>query len=83
VDKIVEIKKIYEKYLAHLYEGVVINNFELVRTYKLNEQKEWVDDLYAVFMTIKNNTDEEIYLPDVEKKLRPLFGYEVNVIFSN
>jgi hypothetical protein len=82
VDKIVEIKKIYEKYLAHLYEGVVINNFELVRTYKLNEQKEWVDDLYAVFMTIKNNTDKQIYLPDVERKLKPLFGYEVVVNFS-
>jgi hypothetical protein len=82
VDKIVEIKKIYEKYLAHLYEGVVINNFELVRTYKLNEQKEWVDDLYAVFMTIKNNTDKQIYLPDVERKLKPLFGYEVIVNFS-
>ena len=73
MDKIVEIKKIYEKYLASLYEGVVINNFELVRTYKLNEQKEWVDDFYAVFMTIKNNTDTQIYLPDVERKLRPLF----------
>jgi hypothetical protein len=82
VDKIVEIKKIYEKYLAHLYEGVVINNFELVRTYKLNEQKEWVDDLYAVFMTIKKNTDEEIYSHEVERKLRPLFGHEVNVNFS-
>jgi len=82
VDKIVEIKKIYEKYLAHLYEGVVINNFELVRTYKLNEQKEWVDDFYTVFMTIKNNTDKEIYLPDVERKLKPLFGYEVIVNFS-
>jgi len=82
VDKIVEIKKIYEKYLAHLYEGVVINNFELVRTYKLNERKEWVDDLYAVFMTIKNNTDKQIYLPDVERKLKPLFGYEVVVNFS-
>jgi Tol biopolymer transport system component len=82
VDKIVEIKKIYEKYLAHLYDGVVINNFELVRTYKLNEQKEWVDDLYAVFMTIKNNTDKQIYLPDVERKLKPLFGYEVVVNFS-
>ena len=82
MDKIVEIKKIYEKYLANLYEGVVINNFELVRTYKLNEQKEWVDDLYAVFMTIKNNTDKQIYLPDVERKLKPLFGYEVIVNFS-
>ena len=82
MDKIVKIKKIYEKYLAHLYEGVVINNFELVRTYKLNEQKEWVDDFYAVFMTIKNNTDKEIYLPDVERKLKPLFGYEVIVNFS-
>ena len=82
MDKIVEIKKIYEKYLAHLYKGVVINNFELVRTYKLNEQKEWVDDFYAVFMTIKNNTDKEIYLPDVERKLKPLFGYEVIVNFS-
>ena len=82
MDKIVEIKKIYEKYLAHLYEGVVINNFELVRRYKLNEQKEWVDDLYAVFMTIKNNTDKQIYLPDVERKLKPLFGYEVVVNFS-
>ena len=82
MDKIVEIKKIYEKYLAHLYEGVVINNFELVRTYKLNEQKEWVDDFYAVVMTIKNNTDKEIYLPDVERKLKPLFGYEVVVNFS-
>lgn len=82
MDKIVEIKKIYEKYLAYLYEGVVINNFELVRTYKLNEQKEWVDDLYAVFMTIKNNTDKQIYLPDVERKLKPLFGYEVVVNFS-
>ena len=82
MDKIVEIKKIYEKYLAHLYEGVVINNFELVRRYKLNEQKEWVDDFYAVFMTIKNNTDKEIYLPDVERKLKPLFGYEVIVNFS-
>lgn len=82
MDKIVEIKKIYEKYLAHLYDGVVINNFELVRTYKLNEQKEWVDDLYAVFMTIKNNTDKQIYLPDVERKLKPLFGYEVVVNFS-
>ena len=82
MDKIVEIKKIYEKYLANLYEGVVINNFELVRTYKLNEQKEWVDDLYAVFMTIKNNTDKQIYLPDVERKLKPLFGYEVVVNFS-
>ena len=82
MDKIVEIKKIYEKYLTHLYEGVVINNFELVRTYKLNEQKEWVDDFYAVFMTIKNNTDKEIYLPDVERKLKPLFGYEVIVNFS-
>lgn len=82
MDKIVEIKKIYEKYLAHLYDGVVINNFELVKTYKLNEQKEWVDDLYAVFMTIKNNTDKQIYLPDVERKLKPLFGYEVVVNFS-
>jgi hypothetical protein len=61
---------------------VVINDFELVRTYKLNEQKEWVDDLYAVFMTIKNNTDKQIYLPDVERKLKPLFGYEVVVNFS-
>jgi hypothetical protein len=82
VDKIVKIKKIYEKYIDHIYNGVVINNFELVRTYKLNEQKEWVDDFYAVFMTIKNNTDKEIYLPDVERKLRPLFGYEVIVNFS-
>lgn len=82
MDKIVEIRKIYEKYLAVKYEGVVINNFELVRTYKLNEQKEWVDDLYAVFMTIKNNTDKQIYLPDVERKLKPLFGYEVVVNFS-
>jgi hypothetical protein len=82
VDKIVEIKKIYEKYLAHLYNGVVITNFELVKTYKINEQNEWVDDLYAVFMTIKNNTDTQIYLPDVERKLRPLFGYEVIVNFS-
>lgn len=82
MDKIVEIKKIYEKYLAHLYDGVVINNFELVKTYKLNEHKEWVDDLYAVFMTIKNNTDKQIYLPDVERKLKPLFGYEVVVNFS-
>jgi hypothetical protein len=82
VDKIVKIKKIYEKYIDHIYNGVVINNFELVRTYKLNEQKEWVDDLYAVFMTIKNNTDKQIYLPDVERKLKPLFGYEVVVNFS-
>ena len=82
MDKIVKIKKIYEKYLDHIYNGVVINNFELVRTYKLNEQKEWVDDFYAVFMTIKNNTDKEIYLPDVERKLKPLFGYEVVVNFS-
>jgi len=82
VDKIVKIKKIYEKYIDHIYNGVVINNFELVRTYKLNEQKEWVDDLYAVFMTIKNNTDKQIYLPDVERKLKPLFGYEVIVNFS-
>ena len=82
MDKIVKIKKIYEKYLDHIYNGVVINNFELVRTYKLNEQKEWVDDLYAVFMTIKNNTDKQIYLPDVERKLKPLFGYEVVVNFS-
>ena len=82
MDKIVKIKKIYEKYIDHIYNGVVINNFELVRTYKLNEQKEWVDDLYAVFMTIKNNTDTQIYLPDVERKLRPLFGYEVIVNFS-
>jgi hypothetical protein len=82
VDKIVKIKKIYEKYIDHIYNGVVINNFELVRTYKLNEQKEWVDDFYAVFMTIKNNTDKEIYLPDVERKLKPLFGYEVIVNFS-
>ena len=82
MDKIVKIKKIYEKYLDHIYNGVVINNFELVRTYKLNEQKEWVDDLYAVFMTIKNNTDKQIYLPDVERKLKPLFGYEVIVNFS-
>ena len=82
MDKIVKIKKIYEKYLDHIYNGVVINNFELVRTYKLNEQKEWVDDFYAVFMTIKNNTDKEIYLPDVERKLKPLFGYEVIVNFS-
>ena len=82
MDKIVKIKKIYEKYIDHIYNGVVINNFELVRTYKLNEQKEWVDDLYAVFMTIKNNTDKQIYLPDVERKLKPLFGYEVIVNFS-
>ena len=82
MDKIVKIKKIYEKYLDHIYNGVVINNFELVRTYKLNEQKEWIDDLYAVFMTIKNNTDKQIYLPDVERKLKPLFGYEVIVNFS-
>ena len=82
MDKIVKIKKIYEKYIDHIYNGVVINNFELVRTYKLNEQKEWVDDLYAVFMTIKNNTDKQIYLPDVERKLKPLFGYEVVVNFS-
>ena len=82
MDKIVKIKKIYEKYLDHIYNGVVINNFELVRTYKLNEQKEWVDDFYTVFMTIKNNTDKEIYLPDVERKLKPLFGYEVIVNFS-
>jgi hypothetical protein len=82
VDKIVKIKKIYEKYIDHIYNGVVINNFELVRTYKLNEQKEWVDDFYTVFMTIKNNTDKEIYLPDVERKLKPLFGYEVIVNFS-
>lgn len=82
MDKIVKIKKIYEKYIDHIYNGVVINNFELVRTYKLNEQKEWVDDFYAVFMTIKNNTDKEIYLPDVERKLKPLFGYEVIVNFS-
>ena len=82
MDKIVKIKKIYEKYLDHIYNGVVINNFELVRTYKLNEQKEWVDDLYVVFMTIKNNTDKQIYLPDVERKLKPLFGYEVVVNFS-
>ena len=82
MDKIVKIKKIYEKYLDHIYNGVVINNFELVRTYKLNEQKEWVDDFYTVFMTIKNNTDKEIYLPDVERKLKPLFGYEVVVNFS-
>ena len=82
MDKIVKIKKIYEKYIDHIYNGVVINNFELVRTYKLNEQKEWVDDFYAVFMTIKNNTDKEIYLPDVERKLKPLFGYEVVVNFS-
>ena len=82
MDKIVKIKKIYEKYLDHIYNGVIINNFELVRTYKLNEQKEWVDDFYAVFMTIKNNTDKEIYLPDVERKLKPLFGYEVIVNFS-
>jgi hypothetical protein len=82
VDKIVKIKKIYEKYIDHIYNGVVINNFELVRTYKLNEQKEWVDDFYTVFMTIKNNTDKEIYLPDVERKLKPLFGYEVVVNFS-
>ena len=82
MDKIVKIKKIYEKYLDHIYNGVVINNFELVRTYKLNEQKEWVDDFYAVFMTIKNNTDKQIYLPDVERKLKPLFGYEVVVNFS-
>ena len=82
MDKIVKIKKIYEKYLDHIYNGVVINNFELVRTYKLNEQKEWVDDFYAVFMTIKNNTDKDIYLPDVERKLKPLFGYEVVVNFS-
>jgi hypothetical protein len=61
---------------------VVITNFELVKTYKINEQNEWVDDLYAVFMTIKNNTDTQIYLPDVERKLRPLFGYEVIVNFS-
>ena len=81
MDKIVKIKKIYEKYIDHIYNGVVINNFELVRTYKLNEQKEWVDDFYAVFMTIKNNTDKEIYLPDVERKLKPLFGYEVIVNF--
>ena len=82
MDKIVKIKKIYEKYIDHIYNGVVINNFELVRTYKLNEQKEWVDDFYAVFMTIKNNTDKQIYLPDVERKLKPLFGYEVIVNFS-
>jgi hypothetical protein len=82
VDKIVKIKKIYEKYIDHIYNGVVINNFELVRTYKLNEQKEWVDDFYTVFMTIKNNTDKQIYLPDVERKLKPLFGYEVVVNFS-
>ena len=82
MDKIVKIKKIYEKYIDHIYNGVVINNFELVRTYKLNEQKEWIDDLYAVFMTIKNNTDKQIYLPDVERKLKPLFGYEVVVNFS-
>ena len=82
MDKIVKIKKIYEKYIDHIYNGVVINNFELVRTYKLNEQKEWVDDFYTVFMTIKNNTDKEIYLPDVERKLKPLFGYEVIVNFS-
>jgi hypothetical protein len=82
VDKIVKIKNIYEKYLAHIYNGVVITNFELVKTYKINEQNEWVDDLYAVFMTIKNNTDTQIYLPDVERKLRPLFGYEVIVNFS-
>ena len=82
MDKIVKIKKIYEKYIDHIYNGVVINNFELVRTYKLNEQKEWVDDFYTVFMTIKNNTDKEIYLPDVERKLKPLFGYEVVVNFS-
>ena len=82
MDKIVKIKKIYEKYLDHIYNGVVINNFELVRTYKLNDQTEWVDDFYAVFMTIKNNTDKEIYLPDVERKLKPLFGYEVVVNFS-
>ena len=82
MDKIVKIKKIYEKYIDHIYNGVVINNFELVRTYKLNEQKEWVDDFYTVFMTIKNNTDKQIYLPDVERKLKPLFGYEVVVNFS-
>ncbi len=82
MDKIVKIKNIYEKYLAHIYNGVVITNFELVKTYKINEQNEWVDDLYAVFMTIKNNTDTQIYLPDVERKLRPLFGYEVIVNFS-
>ena len=82
MDKIVEIRKIYEKYLAHLYEGVVINTFELVKKYKLDEQNKWVDDLYAVFMTIKNNTDKQIYLPDVERKLKPLFGYEVVVNFS-
>jgi hypothetical protein len=81
MDKIVEIKKIYEKYLNSLYEGIVINRFELVRKYKLNEQNEWVDDLPAVFMTIKNNTDKQIYLEDIERKLKPLFGYEVIVNF--
>jgi len=81
MDKIVEIKKIYEKYLNSSHEGIVINRFELVRKYKLNEQNEWVDDLPAVFMTIKNNTDKQIYLEDIERKLKPLFGYEVIVNF--
>ena len=52
MDKNIKIKKIYEKYLNSLYEGIVINHFEVVKTYSLNENSnEWVD--YSNIILIK------------------------------
>ena len=83
MDKNIKIKKIYEKYLNSLYEGIVINHFEVVKTYSLNENSnEWVDYSNIIFITIKNNTGKLISSENLERRLTPLFGYEIIINFS-